>query len=76
MTSTEAEQFIRELIERLGAGFHPDNSLSEYINRGTGELSFSEAERIQLEPKYQAALKALKDPYEVGLRIFKEKGYL
>ncbi len=75
MTENEAEMMMRSLIKQVGGGYHPDIKLEEYQNYRTGASTFTEAEAKTLQAKADEMFASLSDPYEVGLKIFKELGY-
>lgn len=73
-TMSDVRSFFYYLIHEceLGAGFHPDTPISEYVVVGTGKPTFTRAGQIealqaQLDRCYQVCLSFNEDIYEQGV---------
>lgn len=51
MNKTQALLFLGYMIGRLGGGYHPDNSLSEYVDR-SDKSTFTADEIARLQPMH------------------------
>jgi hypothetical protein len=70
MSYNQAVAFIGFMVGRLGGGYHPDNSLSEYVMLNSDEPSFTDAEIKRLQPLHDQACDILgEDIYTIGLEM-------
>jgi len=69
MSKKQAVAFLGYMIGRLGGGYHPDNQLSEYVDR-RGMSSFTAAELSRLQPVHDQMMGLLGDDvYTICLDI-------
>ena len=68
-TENDLRALLTEVISYLGWAFHPDDSMTDYIRRDTGEPSYTpkEAQRLDI---YEASMEICK---ELHGDIFAEK---
>ena len=56
------------MIAKLGPGYHPDETLDQYINGKTREPSFTAAEIAHYQPLHDEACKVLgEEVYTIAL---------
>lgn len=67
-STAEAEEWVREQVENIGIGYHPDTRFEDYIDKGTGKRLFSDDEARELNALSDAAFDRLgNDIYDVAL---------
>ncbi len=75
-TENDLRLMLTEVISYLGWGFHPDNSMTDYVHRDTGEPSYTPAEAERLDALMDEAFGFCQqhgiDIYELSLEISKE----
>ena len=49
-TIEDAKTVIQWFENTLGGGFHPDTPIADYVNTGTGEQTYTDAEISRLQP--------------------------
>lgn len=60
--------FVREMMSKLGMGFHPDTSMDQYVHYKSGHPVFSRAEAARLQEKHdELYAKEGFDPYAIGV---------
>ena len=70
MNRQEAAAFLGFMVGRIGGGYHPDNSLDEYIDRNH-KPCFTPQEIAQLQPLHDEMMDVLgNDSYSLGLELF------
>ena len=76
-TKKDLRALLTEVISYLGWAFHPDDSLTDYVRRDTGEPSYSleEAERLNnlMDEAFDFCNHQGVDIYEVSTEICKEQ---
>ena len=69
VTSPQAAQWLRDIIDVVGAGFHPDTDAASYINRDTGERTFDAKTAAELNHGLELTSRLLGDEmYTADLR--------
>ena len=75
-TEIDLRTLLTEVISYLGWAFHPDDSMTDYVYRDTGEPSFSleEAERLDdlMDKAFYFCEQCRIDIYELSMVISKE----
>lgn len=75
-TEKDLRALLTEVIGYLGWAFHPDNSMTDYIRRDTGEPSYTieEAKRLDclMEEAFDFCEQHGIDIYELSMEISKE----
>lgn len=76
-TENDLRALLTEVISYLGWAFHPDDSMTDYVRRDTGELSHSpeEAQRLdyQMDKAFDFCEQQGIDIYELSMDISKEQ---
>lgn len=72
----DLRSMLTEVINYLGWGFHPDNSMADYVYRDTSEPSYTieEAERLDslMDEAFDFCERHSIDIYELSMEISKE----
>ena len=75
-TENDLRTMLAEVISYLGWAFHPDDSMANYIRRGTGEPSYTIEEAKRLDCLMEEAFGFCEqhdiDIYELSMVISKE----
>lgn len=75
-TKDDLRALLTEVISYLGWAFHPDDSLTNYVRRDTGEPSYfpEEAERLDslMDEAFDFCEQHGVDIYELSMEISKE----
>lgn len=75
-TENDLRALLTEVISYLGWAFHPDDSMTEYVRRDTGEPSYSpeEAKRLDIlmDEAFDFCNQQGLDIYEASMEICKE----
>ena len=64
-----AREWLIEIINYVGPGFHPDTDASDYIDISTGNQLFSCKEAEEINRSLETVFAVLDDPYEIGLPV-------
>lgn len=66
-TYAEAEEFIRETVQNIGMGYHPDSRFEDYVD-DNGKRLFSDDEAEELNMKTNAAFNVLgTEVYDIAM---------
>lgn len=75
-TEIDLRALLTEVIGYLGWAFHPDNSMTDYVRRDTGEPSYTTEEALRLDILMDEAFDFCEqhgvDIYELSMEISKE----
>mgnify|MGYP003405241994 CR=1 FL=1 len=75
-TEKDLREMLTEVISYLGWAFHPDDPMTDYVRRDTGEPSYSQEEAERLDLLMDEAFEFCKqhgvDIYELSMEISKE----
>ena len=75
-TENDLREILTEVISYLGWAFHPDEPMTDYVNRETGEPSYTPEEAKRLDTLMDEAFGFCKqhgiDIYEMSMEISKE----
>jgi len=75
-TKNDLRALLTEVISYLGWAFHPDDPMTDYVRRDTGEPSYSQEEAERLDYLMDEAFDFCEqhdvDIYELSLGISKE----
>ena len=75
-TEKDLREMLTEVISYLGWAFHPDNPMTDYVRRDTGERSYTLEESKRLDSLMDEAFSFCKqhdiDIYELSMEISKE----
>lgn len=75
-TKNDLRAMLTEVISYLGWAFHPDESMTEYVRRDTGEPSYAPEEAKRLDLLMDEAFDFCKengmDIYELSMEISKK----
>ena len=75
-TENDLQALLTEVISYLGWAFHPDDSMTDYVYRDTGEPSYTPAEAQRLDYLMDEAFDFCElhgvDIYELSMEISKE----
>lgn len=75
-TENNLRVLLTEVISYLGWAFHPDDPMTDYVYRDTGELSYTPEEAKRLDLLMDEAFVFCKqhgvDIYELSMEISKE----
>ena len=75
-TENDLREMLTEVIGYLGWAFHPDDPMTDYVRRDTGEPSYSleEAKRIEglMDEAFDFCGKHGIDIYELSMEISKK----
>ena len=75
-TENDLCEMLTEVINHLGWAFHPDDPMTDYVNRETGELSYTPEETERLDHLMDEAFDFCNqqglDIYELSREIGKE----
>ena len=75
-TEKDLREMLTEVISYLGWAFHPDDPMTDYIRRDTGEPSYTlaEAQRLDLlmDEAFDFGNQQVLDIYELSMEICKE----
>ena len=75
-TENDLRTLLTEVISYLGWAFHPDDPMTDYVYRGTGEPSYTpeEAQRLDLlmDESFDFCEQHGVDIYELSMEISKE----
>lgn len=75
-TENDLRVLLTEVISYLGWAFHPDNSMTDYVRRDTGEPSYSPEEAKRLDNLMDKAFDFCEqrgiDIYELSMEISRE----
>lgn len=75
-TKKDLRALLTEVISYLGWAFHPDDSMTEYVRRDTGEPSYTpeEAQRLNnlMDEAFDFCEQRGIDIYELSMGISKE----
>lgn len=75
-TEKDLRDMLAEVIGYLGWAFHPDDPMTDYVNRETGELSYTPEEADRLDKLMDKAVDFCNqqglDIYELSMEICKE----
>lgn len=75
-TENDLRALLTEVISYLGWAFHPDNPMTDYVRRDTGERSYTLEESKRLDSLMDEAFSFCKqhdiDIYELSMEISKE----
>jgi hypothetical protein len=76
-TDRDARQFIREVTDLLGLGFHPDTGFDEYVDLDAGGPTFDLVDAARLDGTLERAMEVLSregfDPYAEALAALEER---
>lgn len=75
-TKNDLRALLTEVISYLGWAFHPDDSMTDYVRRDTGEPSYTLEEAVKLDNLMDEAFDFCEqhgiDIYELSMEISKE----
>lgn len=75
-TENDLRALLTEVISYLGWAFHPDDSMTNYVRRDTGEPSYSQEEAERLDSLVDKAFDFCEqrgiDIFELSMEISKE----
>lgn len=75
-TENDLRALLTEVISYLGWAFHPDDSMTDYVRRDTGEPSYTSEEAKRLDKLMDEAFdfceKQEIDIYDLSMEINKE----
>ena len=75
-TKNNVQEMLTEVISYLGWAFHPDDPMTDYVRRDTGEPSYTpeEAKRLDelMDEAFDFCEKEGIDIYELSMEISKE----
>lgn len=75
-TEKDLRSMLTEVIDYLGWAFHPDNQMTDYVRRDTGEPSYilKEAKRLDslMDEAFDFCEQHGLDIYELSMEISKE----
>ena len=75
-TEIDLRALLTEVISYLGWAFHPDDPMTDYVRRDTGEPSYTPEEAKRLDWQMDEAFEFCKqhgvDIYELSMEISKE----
>ena len=76
-TENDLRTLLTEVIDYLGWAFHPDNSMMDYVRRGTSEPSYTIEEAKRLDLLMDEAFNFCElhgiDIYELSMEISKQQ---
>lgn len=75
-TKSQCEQFVRDCCRHIGAGFHPDSKMSDYVTGEPPRPLFTVREAMILQRSLDRCFRDLDDVYEVAYAEFVRLGYL
>lgn len=71
--AAEAETFVRDLVQWVGPGFHPDTDFNDYVCSGTNARSYSKVQAARLNVALDRAVAALElceeDVYDIAAAV-------
>lgn len=75
-TKNDLQEMLTEVISYLGWAFHPDDPMTDYVRRDTGEPSYTPEEAKRLDELMDVASDFCEkegiDIYELSMEISKE----
>jgi hypothetical protein len=75
-TEKDLREMLTEVISYLGWAFHPDDPMTDYVRRDTGEPSYTSEEAEKLDALMDEAFEFCEqngiDIYELSMDISKE----
>lgn len=74
MTKAQAIAVLKEIITKIGGGYHCDTQIHEYINVDTGLSPFGRLEVAIMQRRHDEAMKVLgSDAYDIALKLMSNK---